>query len=372
MARGRTGNGITVAVLGAAAALVVAALWAPLVLAAWIADVVRPIMRRLERAFGGRRAAAGALTVLVVLVVGIPLVTSAVLLADRVRELVADALQAGAPEGALRDVIANGRLVSEHGAEIWRVAVKLWSASVSAVVGVVVFVVALYGLSVGGARLYRRLARGLPIDSWVRRRLVGAFRETGRGLLIGTGGTAAVQGTLAAIAYAALGVENPISLGLLTGLASIVPAVGTGIVWVPVAIALAMNGHLVRAGIMLAVGLGVIATVDNLLRPWLARLGRLQLPTAVVFIAMMGGWRLIGGWGLILGPLLVRLGAEALSIERGLSRRSKSRRRRWRPSQIRTRSPRTHRTTSRHPTTIRKRRRTTRTRTRRRTTHRHP
>lgn len=364
MARERTGNGITVAVLGAAAALVLAALWAPLVLGAWIADVVHPMVRRLERALGGRRAAAGALTVLIVLVVGIPLVTSAVLLADRMRELVTDALHAGAPEGALRDVIAGGRLVSEHGAAIWRLAVKLWSASVSAVVGVVVFVVALYGFSVGGARLYRRIARGLPIDSWVRRRLVGAFRETGRGLLIGTGGTAAVQGTLAAIAYAALGVETPLSLGLLTGLASIVPAVGTGIVWVPVAIVLAMNGHVVRAGIMLAVGLGVIATVDNLLRPWLARLGRLQLPTAVVFVAMMGGWRLIGGWGLILGPLLVRLGAEALSIERALSRRSRSRRRRWRPSRSRTRSPRTHRTT------IRKRRRTTRTR--HRTTHRHP
>ena len=323
MPRARTGNGVTVAVLGAAAALVVATLWAPLVLGAWVADVLRPIVHRLERAFGGRRAAAGALTVLVVLAVGLPLVTAAVLLAERVRELVGDALQAGTPEGALRDVIASGRLVSEHGAEVWRAAAKLWSASLGAIVGGVVFVVALYGFSVGGARLYRTIARGLPIDSWVRRRLVGAFRETGRGLLIGTGGTAAVQGTLAAIAYTALGVRNPLSLGLLTALGAIVPAVGTGIVWVPVTVALAVNGQTVRAGIMLVVGLGVIATVDNLLRPALARLGRLQLPTAVVFVAMMGGWRLVGGLGLILGPLLVRLGAEALAIERERIARSR-------------------------------------------------
>ncbi|HEX8790460.1 MAG TPA: hypothetical protein VF765_05870, partial [Polyangiaceae bacterium] len=107
MARGRTGNGVTVAVLGAAAALVAAALWAPLVLAAWIADAVHPLVRRLERAMGGRRAAAGALTVLVVLAVGVPLVTSAMVLAGRVRDIVADALHAGTPEGALRDVIAN-------------------------------------------------------------------------------------------------------------------------------------------------------------------------------------------------------------------------------------------------------------------------
>jgi predicted PurR-regulated permease PerM len=93
--------------------------------------------------------------------------------------------------------------------------------------------------------------------------------------------------------------------------------VGTAIVWMPVAVGLALTGQLVRAGILLALGLGVIATVDNVLRPWLARLGRLQLPALVVFIAMMGGWRLIGGWGLILGPLLIRMGAEALSIASG-------------------------------------------------------
>ncbi|HTQ41284.1 MAG TPA: AI-2E family transporter [Polyangiaceae bacterium] len=317
MARGRIGTGITVAVLAAAAGLVLLALWAPLVLAAWIADLVQPVVRRLERALGGRRAAAGVLTVLVVLTVGVPVVTSAVVLADRVREIVIDALHAGTPEGALRDVLASGQLVKEHGAEIWRIALRLWSASVGVVVGVVVFVVTLYGLSVGGSRLYLRIARGLPIDPGVRRRIVAAFRETGRGLLVGTGGTALVQGTVAAVAYAALGVENPVTLGLLTGLGSIVPGVGTATVWLPVAVGLALMGQLVRAAILLALGLGVISTVDNVLRPWLARLGRLRLPALVVFVAMMGGWRLIGGWGLILGPLLIRLGAEALSIASG-------------------------------------------------------
>jgi predicted PurR-regulated permease PerM len=312
MARGRGGTGITVAMLGAAAALVILPLWVPLVLGAWIADLVHPLVRRLERALGGRRAAAGALTVLVVLAVGAPLATGVVLLAGRVRELVTDALRAGTLADALHEVIGTEQLLGEHGAAVWRVAVKLWSASIGAVVGAVVFVVALYGLSVRGARLYRLIARGLPIEARVRRRLVAAFRETGRGLLVGIGGTAMVQGAVAAIAYTALGVANPLALGLLTGLGAIVPAVGTAVVWVPVAIALWLTGHVARAVILLALGLGVIATVDNVLRPWLARLGRLRLPASVVFIAMMGGLRLIGGWGLILGPLLIRLGAEAL------------------------------------------------------------
>jgi predicted PurR-regulated permease PerM len=51
-------------------------------------------------------------------------------------------------------------------------------------------------------------------------------------------------------------------------------------------------------------------------RPWLSRYGQLQLPTFVIFIAMMGGIAAFGGAGLLLGPLLVRLASEALEIWR--------------------------------------------------------
>jgi predicted PurR-regulated permease PerM len=58
----------------------------------------------------------------------------------------------------------------------------------------------------------------------------------------------------------------------------------------------------------------VIGSVDNLARPWLARRGQLKLPSYVLLIAMFGGVELIGGWGLILGPLVVRLAKEAIAI----------------------------------------------------------
>jgi predicted PurR-regulated permease PerM len=56
--------------------------------------------------------------------------------------------------------------------------------------------------------------------------------------------------------------------------------------------------------------------VDNFVRPWLSRYGHLELPLAVVFVAMLGGMAAFGGFGLLLGPLFVRLAVEALEIWR--------------------------------------------------------
>jgi predicted PurR-regulated permease PerM len=314
MARAQKGVRIAAAVLCLAGLAVFLPLWAPLVLAAWCADLVRPLVPRLERVLGGRRFAAGVLSVTAVLLIATPLAMGAVLVASRARELLVAASHAGTPSDALEDLLGA---VKEHGGNLWPLLSGLASASASALLGGAVFVVALYALSVEGRRAYAWLARSAPLDARARCRLSRAFRETGRGLLVGVGGTACAQGTVAAIAYAALGVRNPITLGVLTGVASLVPAVGTATVWVPLSIGLALEGRRVSAAILLLLGFAVIGTVDNLLRPWLARVGHLRLPMVVVFLSMMGGLRLIGGWGLLLGPLLVRLAVEARAIVRG-------------------------------------------------------
>jgi predicted PurR-regulated permease PerM len=68
--------------------------------------------------------------------------------------------------------------------------------------------------------------------------------------------------------------------------------------------------------VLAVIGVAVIGTVDNLARPYLARRGRLELPTWLVLTSMFGGVELFGGWGLVLGPLLVRLAKEALVLSR--------------------------------------------------------
>ncbi|HEX4446923.1 MAG TPA: AI-2E family transporter, partial [Polyangiaceae bacterium] len=296
---------------------------------------------------GGRRAAAGALSVLVVLSLAVPLFGALIMLALQARDLLLSALHGLAARGALPGVLRTGHTgveetglgavaqevpsvgalvrdpasvvdwLREHGATLWQVVAGVAGASANAALGAIVFIVALYTFAVHGRRVYAWFVWRSPLGARATRRLVGAFRETGRGLIVGTGGTALAQGALGAITYAALGVPNAIALGALTAMGAFVPAIGTALVWGPVAVGLALAGRPVSAAILAAVGVGIIGTIDNVLRPLLARAGRLRLPAVVLFFAVLGGLDLAGGWGVVLGPLLVRLAVEGLAILRG-------------------------------------------------------
>jgi predicted PurR-regulated permease PerM len=90
--------------------------------------------------------------------------------------------------------------------------------------------------------------------------------------------------------------------------------VGTALIWVPVAIGLALAGKLAHAAIMAGVGVLVIASVDNIMRPVFARFGKLELSTFVLLTSIFGGLAIFGTWGLLLGPLFARLAKEALII----------------------------------------------------------
>src|SRR5690606_329221 len=105
-----------------------------------------------------------------------------------------------------------------------------------------------------------------------------------------------------------------LALGMLTLIFSVVPAIGTALVWVPVAAGLFLTGQEAGAIVLLVIGVAVIGTIDNIARPYLARRGKLLLPTYVVLLALFGGVERMGAWGLMLGPLIVRLVKEAVVI----------------------------------------------------------
>jgi predicted PurR-regulated permease PerM len=124
---------------------------------------------------------------------------------------------------------------------------------------------------------------------------------------------AAVQGLLAGLAFWALGVKAAFLLGLLTALVAIVPAVGAYLVWVPVAVYLALTGHWIKAVILTGWGSLVVSTVDNFLYPALVG-SRLQQHTVAVLLSVLGGIALFGIPGVILGPVLLTVAKTLLEI----------------------------------------------------------
>jgi predicted PurR-regulated permease PerM len=204
-------------------------------------------------------------------------------------------------------------LARKHGIQAWGAANTLLAVATQLFVGFVVFVAAFYVFLAEGRQLYTWLLDRSPLARGHSHRLAEAFAETGHGLIVGVGLTSLIQGGVAAIGYVVTGVPSALVLGLATAIASLVPSVGSGLVWVPVTAGLALSGRTGAAVVMLLIG-GVVCTVDNLLRPLLMQYGNLRLHGLVLFVAMLGGIAVFGGAGLLLGPLVVRLVTEGLTM----------------------------------------------------------
>ncbi|MCU0684904.1 MAG: AI-2E family transporter [Polyangiaceae bacterium] len=323
--------------LGAAALYTLSPLWTAVVLAAWVGKLARPLVRRFSRAVGGRERAAAVLTLLLLLALVVPCILLLAALSSDAIDLVRRVMSSQGGRGALEAIVSGGGgggaesvpftwrsfgfsqaldLIKQYGENALRVLQTVAGAAAEVALWLFLFLLGSYTFLTDGPRAYRWLEARAPLHPRHTKRLVGAFHETGRGLLIGVGLTALVQGLGATVTYVALGVPRALVLGALTCFAALIPSFGTALVWVPVAAGLALAGRRVPAIILAVVGTLVISSLDNILRPLLSRVGELQMPGFVMLTAMFGGLSVFGTWGLVLGPLIVRLLMEVLAILR--------------------------------------------------------
>ncbi len=155
----------------------------------------------------------------------------------------------------------------------------------------------------------------LPLRPDYTLKLLAEFRRVGRTALLSTVFIGLVQGGLAAIGYWIVGLPEPLFFGVLTTLASLVPALGTLLVWVPASVVLALLGH-VWKGIFLALwGVLVLSAIpDYVIRPRLVGRGGDEVPALATFIGLLGGTAVLGLKGLILGPVLMTMAVAILRI----------------------------------------------------------
>jgi predicted PurR-regulated permease PerM len=167
------------------------------------------------------------------------------------------------------------------------------------------------------AALQGRAERMLPLHPIHTRVVLKEFQKIGKEVFVGTMLTGIVQGVLAGIGYAMGGAPEPVLLAALTAIASLVPAVGTLLVWVPVGVGLIATGHSAAGSFELIWGvLIVVGASDYVIRPRLVRGGG-QVPALITFVALFGGVEVFGLLGLIVGPVLA---AVALAILRTYDR----------------------------------------------------
>ncbi len=104
----------------------------------------------------------------------------------------------------------------------------------------------------------------------------------------------------------ACGVPGAVLWALMTFLLSFLPLIGAALIWVPVAIWLALSGHLVKGVVLALIGLLILGNVDNVVRPLLLS-GKSKINTLVLIISLMGGVSAFGFIGIVLGPLVAVL-----------------------------------------------------------------
>ena len=117
---------------------------------------------------------------------------------------------------------------------------------------------------------------------------------------------AVLQGVVAFLGYWAAGVPSFILFGILTAFATIIPLVGTGIVWAPLVVYLALTGNWIAAIGLLAYCVIILINIDNVFRFVLQKKLADIHPLITVFGVVLG-LKIFGFWGIIFGPLLISM-----------------------------------------------------------------
>jgi predicted PurR-regulated permease PerM len=153
----------------------------------------------------------------------------------------------------------------------------------------------------------------LPFDSVHRDRMIAQARDLISASVTTSLIVAAIQGLLGGLGFALVRLPTPIFWGVAMGFFSLVPVVGSGLIFVPAALWLGFTGHWGRAILLLLICAGVSTVVDNVVRPLLLG-GRTELSALVIFISVVGGVGVFGMLGLVLGPILVATAAGVLAV----------------------------------------------------------
>lgn len=248
---------------------------------------------------------------------------------DRVRDLVL-ALRPGGPVRSLLERLANWlahlgmkpqRLADQLGDATASVSVRLASIA-TAVAGttfaslltIFFLILSMYFVLQNWTTLSRRAEIMLPLRPRDTRALFDEFRRVGRTVLLGTVLTGLAQGVLATVGYLVTRVPDAPFFGALTTVASLVPGVGTLLVWVPVGLYLILTGHVGLGIAELIYGAAVVVGVsDYIIRPRLVG-GHNEAPALLTFVALFGGLEVFGLIGLILGPVIMSLAVALLRI----------------------------------------------------------
>ncbi len=164
----------------------------------------------------------------------------------------------------------------------------------------------LFFLLKGGIGMERYIARLLPFSDGNKRVIIEKINLIVKSNAIGIPLLAFLQGVVAALGYYLCDIKNPLMFGIITGLCSIIPFVGTMLVWIPLALSQFLEGNTASALMLLSYGAIIISQCDNVLR-FILQKKMADIHPLITIFGVIAGIPIFGFMGVIFGPLLISL-----------------------------------------------------------------
>jgi predicted PurR-regulated permease PerM len=300
-----------------------------ILLAAIFSGLSQPLYNRFVRWFRGHRALASLVTLLLlVLLVFVPLLSVLGIVASQalsVSEKIGPwvSKQLSQPDDLARyledlpfyDKIAPYRedILTKAGQLLGTVSSFVINSLSSVTKGTVTFLFhlflmlyAMFFFLMDGEKVLRKILYYMPLGHEDETRMLDKFTSVTRATIKGTLIIGILQGGMAGVAFWVVGIGGALFWATLMTVLSIIPGIGTALVWGPAAIVLVASGHTVKGiGLALFCGL-IVGSVDNVLRPRLV--GRdTQMPDLLIMFSTLGGIILFGVTGFIIGPIVAAL-----------------------------------------------------------------
>jgi predicted PurR-regulated permease PerM len=321
--------------VAAVTALFLAVAWPflkPLLLGALLAGLFHPLYRWITRLLGGRQSLGAAVTLLVLLVLGLgPLsvflgivVQQALMVSDQAIPWLTQHLGAASTFNVSEWVMQRfpalakympsqeqlleqvGTAAKTAGAFLVTFASRMTVTTASFLLNLFVMLYAMFFFFKDGHKILERIFYYLPLSDEDETSMLARFTSITRATIKGTLVIGIIQGALGGIAFRVAGIEGAALWGTIMTILSIIPGIGAPLVWVPVVIVLFVNGQYVTATLLLVWCGAVVATIDNFLRP--VFVGRdAQMPDLLILIGTLGGLFLFGPMGFIVGPIICGL-----------------------------------------------------------------
>jgi predicted PurR-regulated permease PerM len=195
---------------------------------------------------------------------------------------------------------ASGTIASWFSARVF----SFVGSATSAVLNLVIAFFGLYYMLRSDRNTWDAIRPYIPFSPPTADALRDRFYSVTQATLLGTMLIAAIQGSLVGIGFWIVGLPNPFFWGTVTAIASILPVLGTSLVWLPAVLVLLVQDRYGAAVTMLVIGAGIASNIDNLIRPFVYRRVS-HIHPMITLVGAFAGVKYFGLLGVLLGPLAI-------------------------------------------------------------------